>query len=173
MQDKILLGFLMEGPKTGYDIKKAMEVSTDLFFNTSSGSIYPAFQKLLREGFATKKETTEGGRAKVTYTITSAGKKIFLEWINDKLPIDKIKQESLLRSFFFSQLSENSQKELFNDFIIDLKNRKAELVELQEKLSKYKCDFFQLSTLRFGIDYFEFMIKWHQKFMKNLDVEKE
>ena len=50
MQDKILLGFIQDGEKTGYQIKKMMETSTVYFFNTSLGSIYPAFKKLEKEG---------------------------------------------------------------------------------------------------------------------------
>ncbi|MCG8686764.1 MAG: PadR family transcriptional regulator, partial [Desulfobacterales bacterium] len=102
MQDKILLGFLMQGCQTGYAIKKQMEKSTNLFFNTSAGSIYPAFQKLEKEELVTKEERLDGGRAKKIYTITPKGKTVFKEWLNNDLPIGKIKQEALLRTFFFS-----------------------------------------------------------------------
>ena len=35
MQDRIVLGFLLDGGKTGYEIKKLMEFTTSYFFNTS------------------------------------------------------------------------------------------------------------------------------------------
>lgn len=166
MQDKIILGFLLEGPKTGYDIKKSMEISTDFFFNTSAGSIYPAFQKLVREGLATKEEKTEHGRAKVLYTITAEGKKVFMEWLNKSLPVDKMKQESLLRTFFLSHLSPSTRKKLFKNFISDLETKKEELEALQEKLSKHNIDSYQMATLQHGIDYLHFMVQWHQTFLK-------
>jgi len=167
MQDKILLGFLVEGPKTGYDIKKAMEISTDLFFNSSAGSIYPAFQKLIKEKLATKENKTENGRAKIIYTITPQGKEVFLQWLNNSLPVDKVKQESLLRTFFLSHLPIKAQEELFKNFIDDLTTRKEELIDLQSKLSKFDIDSYQMTTLQFGIDYYNFMMQWHQNFIKD------
>jgi len=67
MQDMILLGFLMDGGKTGYQVKKMMESSTSFFFNTSLGSIYPAFRKLEREGLVALEESI-GTEGSIKYT---------------------------------------------------------------------------------------------------------
>ena len=51
MQDKIILGLLLEKEKlTSYETKKIMENSTSLFYTTSLGSINPAFKKLEKAG---------------------------------------------------------------------------------------------------------------------------
>ncbi len=168
MQDKILLGFLMQGSQTGYDIKKYMERSTHFFFNTSSGSIYPAFSKLVKEKMVTKEERLEGGRAKNIYTITKKGKEAFLTWLNKDLPIDKIKQEALLRTFFFSHLSPAHRKQKLENYLNKLTIKQKELIHVQAMIKNMNIDPFHLATLEYGIDQYGFIIKWHRKFLERI-----
>lgn len=169
MQDKILLGFLMQGPQTGYDIKKMMDQSTNHFFNTSDGSIYPAFQKLVKQKLVVKEEKLEKGRAKNIYTITPEGRTVFRNWLCEDLPAGKFKQEALLRTFFFSHLSRDEQIDKIERYIEAIRYKQKELMDLETALQCIEMDCFQAATLKFGIDFYGFTIQWHQQFLKELD----
>ena len=49
----VLLGFLMHKSMTGYDINKAFSISFSFFSGLSYGSIYPALNKMRRQGLIT------------------------------------------------------------------------------------------------------------------------
>lgn len=53
----------MEGPMSGYDMKKTVDSSVGLFYRTSYGSLYPALKRLANKGLLSVAEA-EGGRNK-------------------------------------------------------------------------------------------------------------
>jgi len=168
MQDKILLGFLMDGPKTGYEIKKHMEHSTDFFFNTSPGSIYPAFQKLEKEGMVVMDQSVEGGRLKNRYSITPVGRKVFNKWMGKKPALSKIRDEALLKIFFYTHFDRDKRRDQLEKYRVDILERVAELKELKKLLKKAENNPFKLKTLDFGIEYYSFLNEWIGKFAENL-----
>ncbi len=169
MQDMILLGFLMDGSRTGYQIKKLMESSTNFFFNTSLGSIYPAFKKLQRQGLVELEETVEEGRLNKLYSITAKGKKKFSEWLTAVPGLSKLREEALLKMFFFSNLAPEERKRQVVRYLDVIRERREELIRLRARLMDINVDFFQMSTLEFGISYYDFLLSWHQKFINELD----
>lgn len=172
MQDKILLGFLMDGEKTGYEIKKLMENSTSFFFNTSLGSIYPAFSKLEKKGFVKMDQVIEDGRVKKRYSITQEGRKDFREWLAESVSLSKIRDEVLLKMFFFSELSVEERCEQICIYIDQLKKQADTLSLLKEKLMKYDVDKFMIKTLEYGIDYYCFTCDWYRKLLETMENEK-
>lgn len=56
-----ILGFLTVKPMSGYDIKKAVEVSIANFWKESYGQIYPMLKRLAKEGLVEKTDTEQGG----------------------------------------------------------------------------------------------------------------
>lgn len=169
MQDMILLGFLMKGEKTGYQVKKLMESSTSFFFNTSLGSIYPAFRKLESKGLVNLEQQIDGGRVKNSYSITSEGRQVFLEWLQQGLEIRKVKEEALLKIFFFSELSESDRIRQISGYIQRLRDQVKALKNVTDKLSDIKPDPFMMKTLEFGTDYYTFLLEWQQRFLSVLE----
>ena len=173
MQDKILLGFLTNGEKTGYEIKKEMENSTNFFFNTSQGSINPAFKKLEQNGLVTSREKVEKGRLKKIFSITKKGQKTFLEWMNQEIPIPKIKGEILLRMFFFSKIAGNERAKLIEDYVSLMEKNVVALKKIMEYKQKINADEFECDTTKFGIDVYEFSYNWFKDYAARLRQEKE
>lgn len=66
----VLLELLVEQPRHGYDLIKALEERSGGFYRPSPGSIYPTLQLLEEEGLVTS-ATVEGKRI---YTVTEAGR---------------------------------------------------------------------------------------------------
>jgi DNA-binding PadR family transcriptional regulator len=68
----VLLELLVEQPRHGYDLIKALEERSGGFYRPSPGSIYPTLQLLEEEGLVTS-ATDEGKRI---YTVTEAGRQL-------------------------------------------------------------------------------------------------
>ena len=71
-----ILGLLCWKPMSGYDIKKMVEVGLSYFWNVSYGQIFPVLNKLVAEGWATKREDpSSGGRRRQVYKVTAKGRR--------------------------------------------------------------------------------------------------
>ncbi len=172
MQDKILLGLLFEKEKlTSYEIKKIMENSTSLFYTTSLGSINPAFQKLEKTGAVKSNEKIENNRFKKYYSITEKGKSIFLEWMKEDIEISKLKENSLLKLFFFSHIPLEDRKIKIKNYLEKIKSHleKLDMVETTCGVdNKY-----QLDVLNLGQDYYKFLYKWFENYLNGMKTIKE
>ncbi len=170
MVDYLVLGLLMYRPLTMYDIKKAMEKSTDHFYSASFGSLHPALKKLTEKGFVTFEQTLERGRGKKTYAITEAGKTAFLEWLRQDIPTEAVREGSLLKVFFLGHLPEEARNPILEVYLKDVETHLTELKKLLEVSQKLDVPShmethktYQLATLEFGIAYYEFVREWYEK----------
>ncbi|MFZ5965709.1 MAG: PadR family transcriptional regulator [Bacillota bacterium] len=165
MLEYIILGFLMYGEKSGYDLKQCMLKSTSNFFDASFGSIYPALKKLEAKGFISLRETVEGGKYKKLYAISEHGKSDFMNWLGQPVNFSKTRPDHLVKIFFFGFLPKEKAVENLKAFIKEVEPVLNMLKE-HENGAKEKADFFQLNTLLFGINYYEFVINWSNHLLK-------
>jgi len=154
-----------------YELKKNMEKSTAMFYNTSIGSIHPACQKLLKKGFATCHKESEGKREKKIFSITEQGEEEYLAWLTSPLSIGKIKDELLARLFFFAD-SDEQWRTVLDGYLQEISQMRQVLSQQRDDtdISTIPPDFqkeayFQLSTLELGHDYFSFMENWLENFI--------
>ncbi|MDI9424880.1 MAG: PadR family transcriptional regulator [Spirochaetota bacterium] len=169
MQENILLGFLMLGPMTGYEVKKAMGGSTRFFFNTSLGSIYPAFRRLEESGMVRLDQRLEKGRSKKIYSITPRGRRKFLAWLEKSPKLANVREESLLKMFFYEHADGPTRIRHTRDYIAAIEGRLSELLSLQDILKGVLDEDFRMSTLDFGIEFYRFQLNWYTKFLENLE----
>jgi DNA-binding PadR family transcriptional regulator len=170
MVDYLVLGLLMYRPLTMYDIKKAMEKSTDHFYSASFGSLHPALKKLTDKGLVTFQQTLEGGRGKKIYTITDLGKEAFLEWLRQDIPTEAVREPSLLKVFFMGHLGEGERQPILEHYLGEIAKHLAQLgglleaakgLEVPAHLEAHKTH--QIATLEFGIAYYQFVTDWYKK----------
>ncbi|MBB4630961.1 PadR family transcriptional regulator [Sphingosinicella soli] len=96
-----VLGFLAGAPRSGYEIKKAIERSTSYFWNESFGQIYPILQKLEAEGLAEcLGAETHGRRKSRKYAITETGREALRDWLAAPVSGAGIRNEHMLKLFF-------------------------------------------------------------------------
>ncbi len=97
-----LLGMLSLQSMSAYEIKKIFDKSAREFWSESDGQIYPILAKLAKEQLVSfEEETTKGGRLKKIYHLTPAGEKKLLVWLKKAPDKTKIRNEFLLKLFFF------------------------------------------------------------------------
>lgn len=77
----LCLAILSFGDATGYEIRKeSTEGRFSYFDDASFGSIYPALARLEAEGLVTVREEPQAGKpARKVYSITEAGRKVFID----------------------------------------------------------------------------------------------
>lgn len=184
MIDIIILGLLYEGHAlTSYDIKKAMENSTDMFMTTSFGSINPGLKKLLEKGCLISEEKYEGKRKKIYYYITELGKDEFDKRIRMDFGDDKFKLGQILRIFFYDKLDYKEKIVCLDDEIVKANQVIEKLSNIKscadEELAKYGLTMetyeparYRMDALEFGLAYEKFLIDWFNDY-KNVLRNRE
>ncbi len=92
--DCVILGLLAHEDLTGYEIKKRMDTALRFFWGASFGSIYPTLKGLVEDGLAVKADIA-GGRNKITYSITDAGRIYLKNWLEVPVEKDELRYETL------------------------------------------------------------------------------
>ncbi|MGJ8527621.1 PadR family transcriptional regulator [Maritalea sp.] len=178
MQDKIILGLLAYQDASLYDLKKTMEQSTVMFYNTSIGSIHPALQKLERQKYVTVREEANGKRIKKVYRRTQAGVEAFQSWISEPIAVFKTKDESMLRLFYFGHIEGDVSQHI--QLYIDEADHWIAMLEAMlaaQDLSKVpkshrKIAFFQLATMRYGLDTIKFGKQWYKQLLTDYQQQQ-
>ena len=131
-----ILGMIHQKPMTGYDLMQEFESTLNEFWSANHSQIYPELKKLTKEGSITYilQQSDKGPDSKL-YSLTEAGEKDFLEWLNDDEDIIKTPKDPFrLRVFFSKSMNEEARLDLFMDH--RLKHRKR-LKHLQKQLKKF------------------------------------
>ncbi|MFB9328868.1 PadR family transcriptional regulator [Paenibacillus aurantiacus] len=183
MQDKIILGLLLDGDKSSYDLKKSMESSTGFFYNSSQGSIQPALKKLAEHGHVRITEERRGARIKKTFSITEEGEKAFLRWAGEPIDLEKPRDPALVKMFFFNYVESAKQRELVEAYLREIEQvegmlsmfqqRNAEHLRQNEALLHDPKVKSRLDTLEFGSAYYAFLKDWYGKYLNRIEEELE
>lgn len=97
-----ILGLLTVQPMSGYELKKAVDISLSFFWAESFGQLYPQLRKLCEEGLIEKIiQAPAIERDKKTYQITQAGRDSLREWILQN-PTSRPPRDELLMKVFFT-----------------------------------------------------------------------
>lgn len=172
MLEYIILGFLMKEEMSGYDLKQWMVNCTSYFFDASFGSIYPALKRLEEKGYISCHEVVESSKFKKLYAITDMGKTYFLNWLEKPIVFSKTKQDHLVYFYFYQYLPK--EKAIFN-----IKIFISEVEELLNRLSNQKSKVekeydvnqftFIYSAMVYGVNYYQFIIDWCNKLLKQIE----
>jgi PadR family transcriptional regulator AphA len=100
----VVLGLLAQRPRTGYDIKAAVDRTIRHFWAASYGQIYPELRRLEAAGWVKGADASAGGRARREYRITAAGRRALVGWLNGAETTIEGRDESMLRLVFADQL---------------------------------------------------------------------
>ncbi|MBX4261199.1 PadR family transcriptional regulator [Clostridium estertheticum] len=167
----IILGFLMTENMTGYDIKQKMSISTSNFMDASFGSIYPTLKRLEQKKLICFDEIVENGKLKKVYYITEQGKEEFMTWLRAPIETSKTSAASALsKIFFFDNLSNEEIISSIGNYIEDLTKLKSNLLEVKKMLTNHANNF-ELCTLNFGLDLYDYIINWYKNNINNLNKE--
>jgi DNA-binding PadR family transcriptional regulator len=154
----ILLGFLMYGSMTGYELKKFFSMSFSFFSGLSYGSIYPALKKMEEERLITMRlEAQEGAPNKKVYTITDAGREAFLRALKEPFEFERSKDPLLTHMFFFAHLSPQERMASAATYLDSVKEVQKELEAARPEIETH-ADRFQYLCFQFGLRFFDALV---------------
>ena len=101
-----LLGMLLHGPLSGYDMKKFSDSSISHFWSENYGHIYPILKRLEKDALVTSDVVqTPGKPNRHLYTLTDKGREVFMEWLKKPADAEIRRNEFLLKLFFAGALT--------------------------------------------------------------------
>ncbi|AIQ13004.1 PadR family transcriptional regulator [Paenibacillus durus] len=172
MLENIMLGFLMYGEMSGYDLKQRMLKSTSNFFDASFGTIYTALKRMEVKGAICSREVVDGGKYKKLYSITEYGKSDFTNWLEQPVDFTRTKPDHLIKVFFFGFLPKEKAISNLKAFIEEVEEVHNSLKILENQI-KETSDVYQFSTLIFGINYYKYVIDWSHNLLGDLENIKK
>jgi len=163
MIEYVVLGMVLHEPLTGYDIKKEIEAGIGNFYKASYGSLYPALKKLTDKGYMALTEQTQVGRLKKYYMATDLGKTAFWEWLASPVDVNSGTASMLARIFFFGELPRDIRSQKLQEYECEIEKILAKHKKIEKQFAdsiKNDRDYFELSTLYFGLQMAQGMIRW-------------
>jgi PadR family transcriptional regulator AphA len=154
-----VLGLLALGPRSGYDIKRAVDRSIRHFWAASYGQIYPELKKLEEAGWIAGKDADRGARSRRVYRLTARGRRELEGWLHGYETRIELRDESLLRLFFADTLPPDEALGLLAARREGYRMMLAYLQGLDDGSGEEDPPFVDL-VYRWGLDYCEWGIAW-------------
>jgi DNA-binding PadR family transcriptional regulator len=150
-----LLGFLHEGPLTGWDLCEHVDASVGNFWNVTRSQVYRELKTLADAGLVVATGAT-GARERVPYAITKAGRATFANWIAME-PSGAIMRLPLVLTVFFGAHVEPAR---LARFLQTARLEHERRMEGYRSIRPKVVEPFQRASLDLGISYEETMIRW-------------
>lgn len=100
----LILGLLLDGPLTLYDLHKRFRAGVSLFYAASFGSIQRALRQLETQGWAVPEDAHHGGRRRKLYAVSESGRAAWREWMTSPLTGADPEQLMLARVYLLGSL---------------------------------------------------------------------
>jgi PadR family transcriptional regulator AphA len=158
----VILGFVRNEPRSGYEIKAVVDNSTRFFWAASYGQIYPELKRLSGAGLITGSDSPTGGRKRTVYEITSDGAEELRAWLRQEPETFEMRDEGLLKLFFADALPREEALEI-------LRSMRAKRLEVNQQLRELKQmkgeidDPFPMIVLQGGLEFTEWFGDWCER----------
>ena len=171
---RVILGMLALGARTGYDIKRAIDLSTRFFWGASYGQIYPELHRLEERGLVEATPDPPGGRRRTSYALTGAGEAALREWLRDDSSFHFETRDEGTLKLFFGDLLERG------DVIANLRAKQAWCdrslqlfrgIEPQARTGFFEDDqLYPYVSLLYGIELLEWMREWCARTARRIEA---
>lgn len=159
-----LLGLLHEGPMTGWDLVSRAADRIGNFWTLTQSQVYRELTRMTEHGLVTV--GAPGPRDRKPYTITTAGRAAFAEWLTREPADDQVRVPLLLTIQFADHLPPGRLAQIVV----------AQRARHEKRLAEYRAgehritDPRRLATLRFGIRHEEAVLAWFDELPGLLDI---
>ena len=167
--DFAILGLLIQEPRSGYALRKVFENTAMGNYSSSPGSIYPAINKLKKQGFIRQASgERDNNRA---LEITEEGKKVFKNWLTQPISETDIAKSSdilVLKFAFMDHAIDHADQVIFlQSFVRHTENYLSYLKSYHQQASSAMPLHGRLA-FEYGIVSFEAQLKWGKSALKQL-----
>ncbi len=151
-----LLGFLHDGPKTGWDLLDEISRGLGRFWNVTSSHAYRELKALEDQGLIEAGEP--GPRDRRPFEITRRGRAAFAEWIDEEPAQEQIRFPLLVRLWFGAHLADDRRAEFIDSHRRVHAERLARYRKVKASLGRK--DPHRAAVVQFGIRYEEAVLRW-------------
>ncbi|AXK84427.1 PadR family transcriptional regulator [Nocardia farcinica] len=152
-----LLGFLHEGPMSGWDLVTVAQERIGDFWTITQSQVYRELAAMAEAGLVEKGEA--GARDRTPYHLTEAGRAAFLEWVVRDPGAETIRVPLLLTMHFGRHVDPERLA------VIIAANREIHQARLNRYLAEECAGMppHQRATLEFGIGYERAVLAWFDR----------
>jgi DNA-binding PadR family transcriptional regulator len=162
-----LLGFLHEGPMTGWDLVETAQRRIGEFWSLTRSQVYRELAAMAESGLVEAGE--RGPRDRRPYTITDAGRSAFQEWLEREPGPETIRFPLLLAVGFGRHLPPARLAEIIRQHRALHAERLARYEEAHRMLTAaVPADPYALATLDFGLAYERAAVGWFDQLPREL-----
>jgi len=158
----VILGMIRDAPKSGYEIKSAVDGTTRFFWAASYGQIYPELKRLSEAGLVQGVDAPTGGRKRTVYEITADGEEELKAWLRQPPSTYEMREEGLLKLFFAGALPRREAVEILRA-MREHRRAVARQLHAMEPMAREKKDPFPLMVLQSGIEFTEWFADWCER----------
>jgi DNA-binding PadR family transcriptional regulator len=158
----VILGMVRNEPRSGYEIKAAVDNTTRFFWAASYGQIYPELKRLSEAGLVEGVDASTGDRKRTRYAITADGEAELKDWLRRPPETAEMREEGLLKLFFSGALKPAEAVETLRT----MRRHRLELSERLRSLEPEKTELvdpYPLMVLRAGIEFNEWFAEWCER----------
>ncbi|MGI9206786.1 MAG: PadR family transcriptional regulator [Rhodococcus sp. (in: high G+C Gram-positive bacteria)] len=150
-----LLGFLHEGPKTGWDLVTTAQERIGKFWSLTTSQVYRELSAMERDGLIEAGET--GPRARKPYALTDDGRRAFADWLERDPGPENIRHPLLLTVAFAEHLPAHRLVEILAHYRAE---HERQLAEYEQLLASHVLPDYPAATVEFGIAYERAVLSW-------------
>lgn len=147
-----LLGFLLDGPKTGWELRREVQASLARFWNVTTSHLYRELHALEQQQMVTA--GPKGVRDQRPFTVTAKGRAAFGAWIARPPGPEQIRFPLLVTLWFGRHLDAGTRSEFV----------RTSRQEHEERLAFYRAlqpsDEHAAAVVSFGVAYERAVIDW-------------
>ncbi|HET7120099.1 MAG TPA: PadR family transcriptional regulator [Solirubrobacterales bacterium] len=159
----VILGMVRWEPRSGYEIKAAVDGTTRFFWAASYGQIYPELKRLSEAGLIAGSDSPTGGRRRTVYEITADGEAELTAWLRQPPQTSEMREEGLLKLFFAGALPPGEAVEIVRAMRADRLATNARLRAIESAIEGTVEDPFPMIVLRSGIEFTQWFADWCER----------
>jgi DNA-binding PadR family transcriptional regulator len=163
-----LLGFLHDGPMSGWDLVARAEERIGEFWSLTQSQVYRELARMAEGGLVEAGEP--GTRARKVYAITGEGRRAFAEWVSRPPGSEVIRFPLLLILAFGRHVPEERlasflarHRIIHADRLAAYERQRAAMPPQYEEIDPYA-----VATLEFGITYEQAVLQWFDNLPKQV-----
>ena len=172
-----ILGFIEFQPISGYDLKKLFDVSVAHFWSATQSHIYKSLEGLEKKGWAEAHVIQQDGKPnRKEYHITLAGQSELRRWLVTPLPLEQVRDATMIQIFFSHFSTDDEIEALFEARLQATRERlqtlqtlaQAAIDENARRLGVERARQLWQITLDYGLAYYEFELAWQTKTLETI-----
>jgi DNA-binding PadR family transcriptional regulator len=171
-----VLGFLTDRPMHGYELKAALSPALPRERRVNDGVLYPLLRRLETEGLIRGRREHGGGRERVVYRATAAGRREFAAWLatsageEDEVTYDfLVGHPFLTKCLFFGRLDEEQVAAKLERQLEQSRAKLAEFRRIRRGMEERGVDRYRIDVLDLGVAQQQARVRWLQQMLERTD----